>query len=205
MSGFSSRLKQAPGRFLDRVSKSWSRRRRRRGEDGCEAGDEANSLSSVPVGAATSCPFVGGGDEDMSSVRDEPLLTEEDQQELLELLNKNISMDFILEMKEAFQLFDKVRKRHAAHESRNVCVGLISGEIRTFVLFSATWNLTLLLLLLLRIKKQGALRERERTFHHPLHLQRRVHARTSPFSMRVRSCSSLSLSLVSDLIPSYGA
>ena len=46
--------------------------------------------------------------EDDSSVKDEPLLTEADQKELLGLVNQNISMDFILEMKEAFQLFDKV-------------------------------------------------------------------------------------------------
>ena len=39
-----------------------------------------------------------------------PLLTEQDHKELLSLmLNQNISMDFILEMKEAFQLFDKVQ------------------------------------------------------------------------------------------------
>ena len=41
---------------------------------------------------------------------DEPVLSERDRKELMSLANENISMDFILEMKEAFQLFDKVRK-----------------------------------------------------------------------------------------------
>ena len=45
-------------------------------------------------------PLVGG--------RDEPVLSERDRKELMSLVNENISMDFILEMKEAFQLFDKV-------------------------------------------------------------------------------------------------
>ena len=40
--------------------------------------------------------------------RDEPVLSERDRKELMSLANENISMDFILEMKEAFQLFDKV-------------------------------------------------------------------------------------------------
>ena len=40
---------------------------------------------------------------------DEPVLSERDRKELMSLANENISMDFILEMKEAFQLFDKVR------------------------------------------------------------------------------------------------
>ncbi len=39
---------------------------------------------------------------------DEPVLSERDRKELMSLANENISMDFILEMKEAFQLFDKV-------------------------------------------------------------------------------------------------
>ena len=40
--------------------------------------------------------------------RDDPVLSERDRRELMNLVNENISMDFILEMKEAFQLFDKV-------------------------------------------------------------------------------------------------
>lgn len=39
---------------------------------------------------------------------DESVLTERDRKEFMSLANENISMDFILEMKEAFQLFDKV-------------------------------------------------------------------------------------------------
>ena len=42
---------------------------------------------------------------------DIPLLSEVEKRELVSLVkDKNISMDFILEMKEAFLLFDKVRK-----------------------------------------------------------------------------------------------
>ena len=40
--------------------------------------------------------------------RDEPLISERDKRELMSLCQENISMDFILEMREAFQLFDKV-------------------------------------------------------------------------------------------------
>ena len=39
---------------------------------------------------------------------EQPVLSERDRKELMSLANENISMDFILEMKEAFQLFDKV-------------------------------------------------------------------------------------------------
>ena len=48
--------------------------------------------------------------EDSASISDEPILSEQEHRDLMSLLNKNISMDFILEMKEAFQLFDKVGK-----------------------------------------------------------------------------------------------
>ena len=41
--------------------------------------------------------------------RDEPVISERDKLELMNLCQENISMDFILEMREAFQLFDKVR------------------------------------------------------------------------------------------------
>ena len=44
---------------------------------------------------------------------EQPLLTKQDEEELINLLKENISMDFILEMKEAFQLFDKVRQRNS--------------------------------------------------------------------------------------------
>ena len=47
----------------------------------------------------------GGG---RGGLGDDPVLTERDRKELMSLVNENISMDFILEMKEAFQLFDKV-------------------------------------------------------------------------------------------------
>ena len=48
----------------------------------------------------------GGGGR--GGLGDDPVLTERDRKELMSLVNENISMDFILEMKEAFQLFDKV-------------------------------------------------------------------------------------------------
>ena len=38
-----------------------------------------------------------------------PVLSERDRKELMNLANENISMVFILEMKEAFLLFDKVK------------------------------------------------------------------------------------------------
>lgn len=47
----------------------------------------------------------GGGGR--GGLGDDPVLTERDRKELMSLVNENISMDFILEMKEAFQLFDK--------------------------------------------------------------------------------------------------
>ena len=56
-------------------------------------------------------PVESLADLDVGEDRPDPieLLTEQDHKELMSLLNQNISMDFILEMKEAFQLFDKVR------------------------------------------------------------------------------------------------
>ena len=56
---------------------------------------------------------------------DEPVLSERDRKELMSLANENISMDFILEMKEAFQLFDKVRK--LIHEFSLKYPGIISS------------------------------------------------------------------------------
>lgn len=45
--------------------------------------------------------------EEPDPMHDEPILSEQEHRDLRNLLNKNISMDFILEMREAFQLFDK--------------------------------------------------------------------------------------------------
>ena len=51
---------------------------------------------------------------DLGSNVDVPLLSENEKRELVSLVkDKNISMDFILEMKEAFLLFDKVGRRYA--------------------------------------------------------------------------------------------
>lgn len=45
----------------------------------------------------------------MQEKMDVPLLSDVEKQELVSLVrDRNISMDFILEMKEAFLLFDKV-------------------------------------------------------------------------------------------------
>ena len=47
---------------------------------------------------------------------DIPLLSDHEKRELVSLVkDKNISMDFILEMKEAFLLFDKVSKIFLGH------------------------------------------------------------------------------------------
>jgi len=51
--------------------------------------------------------------------KDEPLISERDKREFMSLTRENISMDFILEMREAFQLFDKVR-----HANNNVILQL---------------------------------------------------------------------------------
>ncbi len=79
-----------------------------------------DSESSNSAGGRGGVLYGSGGYDDDSGSRaasqppmtpdapEEPLLTEQDHRELLSLLNQNISMDFILEMKEAFQLFDKV-------------------------------------------------------------------------------------------------
>lgn len=81
-------LRKVPSRILDRLRRSSGWGVGRKGRDEHEMRGVANG------GAA-------GDDEP-------PLLTEQDHKELMSLLNQNISMDFILEMKEAFQLFDKV-------------------------------------------------------------------------------------------------
>ena len=48
--------------------------------------------------------------QDIQEKMDVPLLSDVEKQELVTLVrDRNISMDFILEMKEAFLLFDKVR------------------------------------------------------------------------------------------------
>ena len=62
--------------------------------------------------SSMSCGTSSSGYNNASSSQrgagDEPVLTERDKKEFMSLANENISMDFILEMKEAFQLFDKV-------------------------------------------------------------------------------------------------
>ena len=101
-----TRLRKAPSRLLERVSR-WTRRARpsSRSRNGSECSSNGGS-GGVGRGSGDR----GGADDDEGTVTDEPLLTEEDRKELLSLLKQNISMDFILEMKEAFQLFDKVRQ-----------------------------------------------------------------------------------------------
>ena len=105
-----SRLRKAPGRLLERVS-NWRTRRSRSRQNSESSHGHPRDISSGSRG-------VRGGshielhdfEEDSSSiVADEPILSEKDHKELMNLLSRNISMDFILEMKEAFQLFDKVR------------------------------------------------------------------------------------------------
>jgi len=139
-----SRLRKAPGRWLESLSK-WRRRGRdeNHGASDTDVGGRCCEVSGNDldrVGRTTS--GVEGGPEvgvrhhhnrrdhlynfndDGSSLSggssgggyghdpgrpsdDMPVLSERDRKELMNLANENISMDFILEMKEAFQLFDK--------------------------------------------------------------------------------------------------
>ena len=70
--------------------------------------DDRSSLSGGSSGGGYGRDL-GGHDPGRPS-DDMPVLSERDRKELMNLANENISMDFILEMKEAFQLFDKVSK-----------------------------------------------------------------------------------------------
>ena len=107
---------EVSGNDLDRVGRTTS------GEDGPEVGgrhhhnrrdhlhnfnDDGSSLSGGSSGGGYGRDL-GGHDPGRPS-DDIPVLSERDRKELMTLANENISMDFILEMKEAFQLFDKVR------------------------------------------------------------------------------------------------
>ena len=96
-----ARIRKAPSRLLERVS-NWRRTRSR---------SRSSSSSGRGGGRRGHQAAAADLDDDTGSVslqQDEPLLTEKDHKELMNLLSQNISMDFILEMKEAFQLFDKV-------------------------------------------------------------------------------------------------
>ena len=74
---------------------------------------------------------LGGHDPGRPS-DDMPVLSEQDRKELMNLANENISMDFILEMKEAFQLFDKVSKviypKYNFNNNRSSLFGGSSGR-----------------------------------------------------------------------------
>ena len=67
--------------------------------------------NNPPYNTTTNTSSNGGQDQrggGRGGLGDDPVLTERERKELMSLVNENISMDFILEMKEAFQLFDKV-------------------------------------------------------------------------------------------------
>lgn len=49
------------------------------------------------------------GAHSTTGTKEEPLISDKDKTDFMNLANENISMDFILEMREAFQLFDKVK------------------------------------------------------------------------------------------------
>ena len=70
------------------------------------AGEESATSVQSCNSSITYPPYSNGGQD--RGRGDDPVLTERDRKELMSLVNENISMDFILEMKEAFQLFDKV-------------------------------------------------------------------------------------------------
>lgn len=78
------------------------RRHHHRSDQRLDSFYEESSMSSSSQNEhhRKSAPGFHGGDESV--------LTERDRKEFMSLANENISMDFILEMKEAFQLFDKV-------------------------------------------------------------------------------------------------
>ena len=69
--------------------------------------DDRSSLSGGSSGGGYGRDL-GGHDPGRPS-DDMPVLSERDKKELMNLANENISMVFILEMKEAFLLFDKVK------------------------------------------------------------------------------------------------
>lgn len=98
-----ARIRKAPSRLLERVS-NWRRTRSR------SRSSSSNGRCSRGQAASASASDHVEDDESACGHQDEPLLTEKDHKELMNLLSQNISMDFILEMKEAFQLFDKVRQ-----------------------------------------------------------------------------------------------
>jgi len=154
-----SRLRKAPGRWLERVS-NWSRRRgrddphqasdtdvggrccevsgngldRHHGHRQCKISsshqrhhrrtsynedciEEESSMSGTSSsGGGGGQHFTAGNPRQQhhraphssgNNEYEQPVLSERDRKELMSLANENISMDFILEMKEAFQLFDK--------------------------------------------------------------------------------------------------
>ena len=80
-----SNIKKVPGRFFNRIL-------RRQGSKNNRKGQPKHIENDGQFGS------------------EQPLLTRRDEEELIKLLKENISMDFILEMKEAFQLFDKVNE-----------------------------------------------------------------------------------------------
>lgn len=124
-----SRLRKAPGRWLESLT-GWRKRGRSRDSAHHEAYDtevggrccevSGNDLDRRRRTRRHASDDIDLYQEDESSLschssigyppqfgRDDPVLSERDRKELMSLVNENISMDFILEMKEAFQLFDK--------------------------------------------------------------------------------------------------
>ena len=74
--------------------------------------EEESSMSGASSSGGGGHHFTAGNRQHRASSSgndyEQPVLSERDRKELMSLANENISMDFILEMKEAFQLFDKV-------------------------------------------------------------------------------------------------
>jgi len=123
-----SRLRKAPGRWLESLT-GWRKRGRSRDSAHHEAydtevGGRCCEVSGNDLDRRRRTRRHASDDIDLyqeesslschSSIgyppqfgRDDPVLSERDRRELMNLVNENISMDFILEMKEAFQLFDK--------------------------------------------------------------------------------------------------
>ena len=74
-----------------------------------ESGNEQEPTQKYMHSIYSNIEYSGSPNPGVSEDRNIPILTECEKRELVSLVkDKNMSMDFILEMKEAFLLFDKV-------------------------------------------------------------------------------------------------
>ena len=95
---------EVSGNDLDRQKTSRNRGKNRYRDRSYDFEEDSSLSGTSSSGGGHGHLPSGAGHRD----HDQPVLSERDRNELMSLANENISMDFILEMKEAFQLFDKV-------------------------------------------------------------------------------------------------